>query len=109
MAMHEFGIMEEIPQAGCRYDEYVLEKYDCISIDDDIVEEFANRLLDVDMHWHTIDIFGKGLAYCGITLIPPVSLAAVIEEADNFDELFELRELLRQAQQENLYVIHFVM
>ena len=109
MAMHEFGIMKELPQAGCRYDEYVPEKYDCISIDDDIVEEFANRLLDVDMHWHTIDIFGKGLAYCGITLIPPVSLAAVIEEADNFDELFELRELLRQAQQENLYVIHFVI
>ena len=109
MAMHEFGIMKELPQAGCRYDEYIPEKYDCISIDDDIVEEFANRLLDVDMHWHTIDIFGKGLAYCGITLIPPVSLAAVIEEADNFDELFELRELLRQAQQENLYVIHFVI
>ena len=70
---------------------YVPKKYDCISINDDIVEVFANRLLDVDMHWHTIDIFGKGLAYCGITLIPPASLGSVI---DSFEELLELRELL---------------
>ena len=107
MAMHEFGIMKEIPQAGCRYDEYVPEKYDCISIDDDIVEVFAKGLLDVDMCWHTIDIVGKGLAYCGITLIPPASLSSVIDMIDGFDELLQLRELLKQAQQQNLYVIHF--
>ena len=59
------------------------------------------------MHWHTIDIFGKGLAYCGITLIPPTSLGSVIDVIDSFDELRELRELLKQAQQQNLYVIHF--
>lgn len=107
MAMHEFGIMKEIPQAGCRYDEYVPEKYDCISIDDDIVEVFAKGLLDVDMCWHTIDIVGKGLAYCGITLIPPASLGSLIDVIDGFDELLELRELLKQAQQQNLHVIHF--
>ena len=107
MAMHEFGIMREIPKAGCRYDEYVPEKYDCIFIDDDIVEVFANGLLDVDMHWHTIDVTGKGLAYCGITLIPPTSLGSVIDVIDGFDELLELRELLKQAQQQNLNVIHF--
>ena len=107
MAMHEFGIMKELPQAGCRYDEYVPEKYDCISIDDDIVEVFANGLLDVDMHWHTIDVTGKGLAYFGITLIPPASLGSLIDVIDGFDELLELRELLKQAQQQNLYVIHF--
>ena len=109
MAMHEFGIMKELPQAGCRYDEYIPKKYDCISINDDIVEVFANRLFDVDMHWHTIDIFGKGLAYCGITLIPPASLSSVIDVIDAFDQLWELRELLKQAQQQNLYVIHFVI
>ena len=109
MAMHEFGIVSEIPKAGCRYDEYVPEKYDCISIDDDIVEVFANGLLDVEMHWHTIDVTGKGLAYCGITLIPPTSLGSVIDIIDGFDELRELRELLKQAQQQNLYVIHFVI
>ena len=109
MAMHEFGIVREIPKAGCRYDEYVPEKYDCISINDDIVEVFANRLLDVEMCWHTIDIVGKGLVYCGITLIPPTSLGSVIDVIDGFDELLELRELLKQAQQQNLYVIHFVI
>ena len=55
---------------------------------------FANGLLDVDMHWHTIDVTGKGLAYCGITLIPPASLGSVIDVIDGFDELLELRELL---------------
>ncbi len=109
MAMHEFGIVREIPKAGCRYDEYVPEKYDCIFIDDDIVEVFANGQLDVDMHWHTIDVTGKGLAYCGITLIPPASLSSVIDVIDAFDQLWELRELLKQAQQQNLYVIHFVI
>ena len=109
MAMHEFGVVREIPKAGCRYDEYVPEKYDCIFIDDDIVEVFANGLLDVDMHWHTIDVTGKGLAYCGITLIPPASLSSVIDVIDAFDQLWELRELLKQAQQQNLYVIHFVI
>lgn len=107
MAMHEFGIMREIPQAGCRYDEYVPEKYDCISIDNDIVEVFANGLLDLEMHWHTIDVTGKGLAYCGITLIPPASLCSVIDMIDGFEELLELRKLFNQAQQQNLYVIHF--
>ena len=107
MAMHEFGIMKELPKAGCRYDEYVPGKYDCISIDDDIVEVFAKGLLDVDMHWHTIDVTGKGLAYFGITLIPPASLGLVIYVIDGFDQLWELRELLKQAQQKNLYVIHF--
>ena len=107
MVMHEFGIMKELPQAGCRYDEYIPEKYDCISIDDDIVEVFANGLLDVDMHWHTIDVTGEGLAYCGITLIPPASLGSVIDMIDGFEELLELRELFNQAQQKNLYVIHF--
>ena len=86
---------------------YVPKKYDCISINDDIVEVFANRLLDVDMHWHTIDITGKGLAYCGITLIPQASLGSVIDVIDGFGELLELRELLKHAQQQNLYVIHF--
>ncbi len=68
---------------------------------------FANGLLDVDMHWHTIDVTGKGLAYYGITLIPPASLFSVIDMIDGYDELLELRELFNQAQQQNLYVIHF--
>ena len=86
---------------------YVPKKYDCISIDDDVVEMFANRMLEVDMNWHTIDVTGKGLAYCGITLIPPASLGPIIDVIDGFDQLLELRELLKQARQQNLYVIHF--
>ena len=38
MAKHQFGIMKIPPQKGVRYDEYAPDKYDCIDVDDEIVE-----------------------------------------------------------------------
>ena len=78
MAKHEFGIMPEAPRRGERYDRYEPEKYACISVDDDYVEAITERLTAIDFYWHTLSVKGKGLAYCGITLIPPSSLYAFI-------------------------------
>ena len=48
-----------------------------------------------------------GLAYWGITLIPPESLDSVIQLIWGTKELSELAEILIRAQHENKYVIHF--
>ena len=74
MAKHEFGIMMDAPQQGKRYDEYEPWKYACISVDDAYLDGVVERLTSIDFYWHTLSVKGKGLAYCGVTLVPPCSL-----------------------------------
>ena len=69
MAKHEFGIIQIAPQKGKRYDEYEPQKYDCISVNDDYIEKIVSDFDDIDFYWHSIDIPGKGLSYCGISQI----------------------------------------
>ena len=107
MAKHEFGIMMGTPQPGKRYDEYEPWKYDCISVDDDYVEGIAEKLNFIDFYWHTLSIKGKGLAYCGISLVPPCSLKAFIDAIDDIPELCELKKLMENALRQNKWVIHY--
>ena len=108
MAMtHEFGIMPNAPRPGKRYDSYEPWEYDAISIHDDYIEPLLPQLNEVDMFWHTLDVPGKGLAYCGITLIPPAAYPAVMEIIRPVAELQTLSELVEQATREQRYIIHF--
>jgi len=107
MAKHEFGIMQTPPKPQTRYDEYEPEKYQCISIDDEYVEKIEKELIDIDFYWHTLDVSGKGLAYCGITLMPPESLDGVINVIDKYKDLSELKALLVNAKEQSKYVIHY--
>ena len=79
VATHEFGIMQNAPKQGERYDEYESQKYNCIYVSDDYLEDIVGNLSHIDFYWHSLDVKGKGIAYCGITLIPPCSLNAFIE------------------------------
>ena len=107
MAKHEFGIMTDDPQQGKRYDKYEPQKYACISVDDSDLGNVAQKLAAIDFFWHTPSVKGKGLAYCGITLIPPCSLKAFIDVTDGIPELYELKKLLVKALNENKWVIHY--
>ena len=108
MAMtHEFGIMAEDPLPGERYDSYEPWEYNAISIHDDFIEPLIPRLNDIDMFWHTVDVPGKGLAYCGITLIPPTAYPEVLELIRPVPELKPLSELVECAFKEQRYIIHF--
>lgn len=107
MSYHEFGIMQTPPQKGQRYDEYEPNKYDCISVNDDYIEDIIEKFNNIDFTWHTLDVFGKGLAYCGVTLIPPTSMQKCIDVIENISELHQLKELLSKAYDENKWVIHF--
>ncbi len=107
MAKHEFGIMETAPKSGERYDEYEPQKYHCITVDDDYIEDILERFNDIDFYWHSLDVPGKGLAYCGITLIPPSSDKAFVAAIEDIPELSGLKALLQKAMDENKFVIHF--
>lgn len=107
MAKHEFGLMKTDPVPGVRYDEYEPQKYDCISIHDDYIEPLLPELNGIDFFWHTLDCPGKGLAYTGITLIPPSSMGDVLAVLGDWEFFAPLRELLSRAVAEGRFVIHF--
>ena len=102
--VHEFGIMREEPLPGVRYDTYEPQKYGCIAVPDEIIEQFEEMLLDMPCYWHTLDRPETGLAYCGITLIPPGSLPRLAVMAEKSEPL---RELIAEAAAENRFVMHF--
>ena len=107
LARHEFGIMQNAPKLRKRYDEYEPQKYNCISIDDDYVEKIVANLNNIDFFWHALDVPAKGIAYTGITLIPPTSIQAFTAVIKDIEELNELKDLLEKALVENKWVIHF--
>ena len=107
LARHEFGIMQQEPKPRKRYDEYESQKYNCISVDDNYVEKIDTSLSNIDFFWHTLDVPAKGIAYTGITLIPPTSIQAFTAVIKDIEELNELKDLLEKALVENKWVIHF--
>ena len=109
MAKHEFGIMQDAPKPRKRYDKYEPQKYNCISVDDDYIGRIGANLNNINFYWHTLDVPAKGIAYAGITLIPPTSIQAFIAAIKdaNAEELNELINLLEKALVENKWVIHY--
>ncbi len=106
MAKHEFGIMVDAPQPGERYEAYEPWKYDCICVEDDDLAGVLAGLRSIDLYWHTLAVRGKGLAYCGITLIPPESLGAMIDVIADLPALCVLKRLLERALGEEKWVIY---
>jgi len=78
VAKHEFGIMQKEPLVNERYDTSEPQKYNCIAVDDDYIEPIMIELQSVACYWHTLKRKEKGLAYCGITIIPPKSMEELI-------------------------------
>lgn len=107
MAKHEFGIMQTAPKKGRRYDEYEPQKYNCISVNDDYLEDIVAEFDHIDFYWHTLDVKGKGIAYWGVTLIPPSSIEAFVDVIKDVYGLSELKELSEKAIKENKWIIHF--
>ena len=99
--------MPSAPEKGARYDEYEPEKYDCISVDDDYLESIISKLDGIDFFLHTLDAPAKGIAYCGITLIPPESMQDFIAVIDGINGLHELKMLMHRAYGEGKWIIHF--
>ncbi len=107
MAKHKFGMMPHAPQNSVRYDEYEPKRYRCIGVEDDIIETVDPLFCEIPMFWHTTDVPGKGLTYCGITLIPPDASRKMLEVLPENSELNQLRTLLKTAYTSEQWVIHF--
>ena len=56
---------------------------------------------------YTLSIKEKGLAYCGVSLVPPSSLKAFIDVIDDIPKLYGLKGLLEKALGQNKWVIHY--
>jgi len=108
MATHEFGIMDRDPRPGEWYSDYQPEKYHCVYVDDAYLEEELDRFADIPCYWQTLDQPGKGLDYCGVTLIPPESIPALLRALRGLEEGFwDVIPLLDRAAREKKFVIHF--
>lgn len=109
MAKHEFGIMQQNPQTDEQFVSYEPEKYDCIEVDDELIVSLLVELEKIPCYWHTLQRAGNGLAYCGVTLIPPASLAEFIDvlSAHSASGFAPLLSLAQQAKEQNKYLIHF--
>ena len=101
--------MQKAPTYQERFDRYEPQKYNCIVVDDDLIEPILVDLCSVDCYWHTLQKPGEGLAYCGITLIPLKSTDAFIKVlyAQSKQEYNPLLSLASQAKKEGKYIIHF--
>jgi hypothetical protein len=112
MPKHDFGIMQEDPSYKERFDIYEPQKYNCIEVDDDFIEPILMDLQGLNCYWHTLQKEGKGLAYCGITLIPPKSIDEFInilsfQNKVNKENYISLILLATQAKEHSKYIIHF--
>ncbi len=107
MLIHNFAIMDIAPRLDEYYNDYEPEKYNCITVSDELVSPLIEELYSTEMYWHSLSRPGHGLAYCGITIIPPFAfddVISVISKKEGFDEL---RALLQKAKTSGKYVIHF--
>lgn len=107
MLEHEFGIMPQTPQPGKRFDKYEPETYDCISVSDDDIQPCLEAFRCGKTYWHTLNRPELGLAYYGITLIPPETLDAYLEIIWKNPKLSDLAALLIEAKEKRAFVIHF--
>ncbi len=109
MATHEFGILSAPPLPDQRFDEYEPEKYACIAVDDEQLFPLLDSLMQCACYGHSLQNPIRGLEYTGISLIPPETLPRMASILESCPEpgLSELLSLVRRAQAEGRYVIHF--
>lgn len=109
MPKHEFGIMQEEPMSKEWFNTYEPKKYNCIVIDDVFIESILIDLQSIECYWHTLQKPAKGIAYCGITLIPPKSIDKLINIllVQDKGEYAHLISVFNKAKENNKYIIHF--
>lgn len=109
----EFGIIDDFDKEKDYGEEYMPEKYKCVSIDDDILNNWWERLVTMKSYFHCYSRPETALARYGITLIPPESLDLFYDiVAEDTKEKYKeqvssVLEVIRRAKNENKFVIHY--
>ncbi|MGE7921264.1 short-chain dehydrogenase [Viridibacillus sp. NPDC093762] len=110
--VHEFGILDDFDKQK-NYIDYKLQEYNYISVDDDIINCLMEQLSIMKTYFHSFKRPEYGLAYSGITIIPPESLSLfydVVTSSRYFAKSVELQELasiIIKAIEVKNYIIHF--
>lgn len=110
--VHEFGIIENFDRRK-DYGFYSPKEYNCISVEDDLINNLSKPLNIMKTYFHSYNRPECGLAYWGVTIIPPESLLLfydVVVSSVNFkksDELTSLATKITQARDGKKYMIHF--
>jgi len=106
---HEFGILDEFDKRKV-YNDYEPHKYNCVSVDDDLIQDLLPNLSGMRTYFHTFERPEYGLACCGITIIPAESLPLfydAVTSSEKCDELQVLAIKIMEAQKQNKCMIHF--
>lgn len=114
----EIGIIQDIDSCidySCfdHPDDYkvCLEKYHCISIPDDVVNEWIPLTEEMKTYRGSLKKADVGINHYGVTIIPPSSLDSfkkiVISQTENVESkiIMELIRLLDAAIEHNCYII----
>ena len=110
--IHEFGIIDDINDEKS-YNSYTPDVHNCISVDDAIVQNLQEPLSIMKTYFHSLNRPEFGLAYWGITIIPPESLSQFLEvvisskSMKQSSAINELGKKIIQAKEENKYMVHF--
>jgi hypothetical protein len=109
---HEFGIINNFDTRK-DYGYYTPQEYKCISVDDELISDFSRSLKIMKSYFHSNKWPEFGLAYWGVTIIPPESLPLffdVVTSSVNFknsDELSNVAAKIIEAKEQKKYMIHF--
>lgn len=109
-SVHEFGIIDKVNSKKDYDGEYSPEKYKCISVEDDIICRLSENLTVMKTYFHSMNRPEFGLAYFGITIIPPDSLlffCNAVTSSGYFKESDELVLKIQQAITEKKHMIHY--
>ncbi len=75
MAFHEFGVMKKAPAWEEMYEKYDLSLCgETAAVEDDEVHALWEHFGSIPCFWHSLQRPAQGLAYTGITLIPPITI-----------------------------------
>lgn len=109
----QFGIIDKFEKDKDYSSNYEPQKYNCVAVDDDILNDWWKDLTIIQTYYHCYDRPNFALDRWGVTLIPPKSLEALYSivskdvRSKSSVELIDLMVLLRKAISENKYVIHY--
>jgi hypothetical protein len=110
--VHEFGIIDNFDTRK-DYGYYAPNEYNCISVDDELINDLSKSLNIMKSYFHSYKRPEFGLAYWGVTIIPPESLPMfydVVTSSASFKKSVELTNLaakIIQAKEDKRYMIHF--
>jgi len=107
-----FGIIDEIDKYK-NYAVYEPEKYSCVYIDSDYIDDWWEGLAEIKTYLHRMNRPGFAFSRWGVTLIPPQSLSKlldiVLEDSRIYTDnnLVTLVNKIQEAMEANKFMIHF--